>query len=151
MLYWPGHGDVIQVFGLDGNARDSITILLDDYFEVTLQNREHWFATGIPSDFRGRRVFEPLRRVARDVVEFPDDHPYIYEMMAGPRNTVWLRRSPGGRRQAVWDVAIGQQTDRVVLREGHRLLALHNNYGINDRLVDWTTVVSHVDSLLSFH
>lgn len=129
ILYWPGHGHDVQVVDLDGVARDSITLLLDDRFEVTPEDREHWFA-GFPSDFKGQRVFEPLKRVARDIMEFPDDHPLFYQMMAGPRNTVWVRRTPGGRQQAVWDVASEQRTSRVMLREGYMLLALHNNYGI---------------------
>jgi len=133
VLYWPGHGKDIQVIGLDGIARDPVTLVLDDRFEVTSQDREHWIATAIPSEFRGQRVFEPLRPVAREIVEFPGDHALFYEMMAGPANTVWLRRNPNGRAQVVWDVwdaAIGQPTNRVMLREGLRLLALHNNYGI---------------------
>lgn len=129
VLYWPGHGHDIQIVDLDGNARDSITLPLDDRFEVTSEDREYWFA-GFPSDFKGQRVFEPLKRVARDIMEFPDHHPLFYDMMAGPRNTVWLRRTPSGRQQVVWDVASEQRTDRVMLREGHWLLALHNNYGI---------------------
>ncbi len=148
LLYWPGHGQDIQVVDLDGNAGDPITLFVDDRFEVTAQDQEHWFATGIPSDFRGQRVFEPLRRVARDIVEFPNDHPLFYEMMAGSGNAVWIRRTPSGRRQAVWDVASGQRTSRVVLPEDHRLLTLYRNYVVMLKTDDANPIAVEVRLLM---
>ncbi len=130
ILYWPGQGRDIQVIGLDGSIDETIPLPVDDLLEVTSEDREHWIQTGIPRDFQGIRAFEPLRRVARDIVEFPEHHPLLYNIISGPHNTMWLRRTPNGRSQIIWDVVTSRGTSRVLLSRGQKLLGLHSGYAV---------------------
>jgi hypothetical protein len=91
---------------------------------VQLADRENWFATAIPTEFMGQRVFEPLRRHARDVVRFPDHLPLVLDLMADPGGGVWVRRTTEGTGET-W-ILLRENTQRVTLRfpPGRQLLAV---------------------------
>lgn len=60
---------------------------------VTPGDREWWIENEIPSEFMGRRVFEPLREVARRELQFPDTLPPVLALEADDSGAVWAKRS----------------------------------------------------------
>ena len=75
-----------------------------DAYAVTDADRAWWFDDAIPSEFMGRRgIFEPLRRVARETVRFPQRLPSVLELEADPAGGVWLRRTTSATGE-VWSL-----------------------------------------------
>ena len=129
VVYWPGTGTELQVVGLDGKATSSYVLPGNEPVEVTPGDREQWFRTGIPTEFRGRRPFEPLRRKARQTVEFPEHHPAVLGLLGAADGAVWVKRQTSLRAESrgqVWDVVDedGALIDRVTLPVGHLLMAV---------------------------
>ncbi|MXX72663.1 MAG: hypothetical protein F4205_14915 [Gemmatimonadetes bacterium] len=129
LVYWPAHGEELQIVGLDGTQTTSIVLPIEDRFEITAGDREWWFRTGIPTEFRGRRPFEPLRRVARQTVDFPPHQPLVLELLGAPNGAVWVKRQTSlsdESRGQVWDVVDreGGFVDRITLPVGHLLMAV---------------------------
>lgn len=57
------------------------------------EDREWWIDDTIPEEFMGQRVFEPLRPVARERLEFPERLPPVLDAIEDAVGGVWLRRS----------------------------------------------------------
>jgi len=141
---WQGPDSEVRILGLDGEQRSVVTLALGDRFEVTAEDREFWFQNAIPQEIFGQRgVFDPLREVARRTVDFPGYHPPVFELLSGPDDLLWVRRTPDGRDQ-VWDIvdAQGQLASRVSLAPRQALMAV-----IPDRLVLKVTDALGVESV----
>ena len=155
ILYWPGQGRDIQVIGLDGSIDETIPLPVDDLLEVTSEDQEHWIresfgflmglvskGTAAEATAAGGLKCTPLACCTVDAndeicdcfwkseVEFPEHHPLLYSIISGPHNTMWLRRTPNGRSQIIWDVVTSRGTSRVLLSRGQRLLGLHSGYAV---------------------
>lgn len=144
VAFWQGPDSEVRILGLDGDLISVVSLALDDHFEVTPEDREFWFQNAIPQEIFGRRgVFDPLREVARRTVDFPRYHPPVFELLSGPDDLLWVRRTPDGRDQ-VWDVvdAQGQPATRVALGAGQALMAV-----IPDHLVLKVTDALGVESV----
>ena len=129
VAFWQGPDSEVRILGFDGVLKSVVSLALDDRFEVTAEDREFWFQNAIPQEFMGQRVFEPLRRKARRTVDFPRYHPPVFELVGGPNDLLWVRRTPDGRDQ-VWDIVDtqGQLASRVSLTMGQTLLAVVPDY-----------------------
>ena len=125
VAFWQGSDAEVRILGLDGTLKSVVPLALDDRFEVTADDREYWFQNAIPQEVFGQRVFEPLRQAARRTVDFPRYHPPVFELLGGPGDVLWVRRTPDGRDQ-VWDVvdAQGRLANRVFLAPGQALMAV---------------------------
>ena len=125
VAFWQGPESEVRILGLDGGLKSVVTLALDDRFEVTAEDREFWFQDAIPQEVFGQRVFEPLREKARQTVDFPRYHPPVFELLGGPDDLLWVRRTPDGRDQ-VWDVVDtqGQLAGRISLTPGQALMAV---------------------------
>lgn len=125
VAFWQGPDSEIRILGFDGVLKTVIAPSLGDRFEVTADDRELWFQNAIPQEFLGQRVFEPLREEARRVVDFPEYHPSVFELLGGPDDRLWVRRTPDGRSQT-WDIidTQGQFANRVSLTPGEVLVAV---------------------------
>lgn len=126
LVYWPALGHQLQVVKLDGTPSTSIVLPLEDRIEITAGDGEEWFRTGIPTEFMGRRPFEPLRQKARQTVDFPPHQPLVLGLLASPDGVVWVKRQTSLREESrgqVWDVVDteGKFVDRVTLPVGHLL------------------------------
>ena len=138
VAFWQGPDPEVRILGFDGEQRSMVSLALGDRFEVTAEDREYWLQNEIPQEFQGQRVFEPLRQEARRTVDFPQYHPLLFELLNGPDDLLWVRRTPDGRDQ-VWDVvdAEGQLASRVSLASGQALMAVipdHLVVGVTDDL-----------------
>ena len=122
---WPGPGPEVGILKLGGGLESAVLLPFDDRFQVTDDDREFWFRNAIPTELFGQRVFEPLRAEARRTVEFPRDHPLVFELLGGPDDRLWVRRTPDGRDQ-IWDIvdSQGQLASRVSLTPGQALMAV---------------------------
>ncbi len=143
VAFWQGPGPEVRMIGFDGAQETVISLALDDRFEVTTEDREYWLQNEIPQEFQGQRVFEPLRQEARRTVDFPQYHPLLFELLNGPDDVLWVRRTPDGRDQ-VWDIAdaLGQLAGRVSLAPGQVLMAV-----VPDHLVLKVTDALGVESI----
>ncbi len=144
VAFWSGSDSEVQILDFDGQRRSVVTLGFDDRFEVTEQDREFWFQNAIPDEIFGQRgVFDPLREVARRTVDFPRYHPTVFELLNGPDDLLWVRRTPDGRDE-VWDIvdARGQPASRVALAPGEALMAV-----IPDHLVLKVTDALGVESV----
>ena len=144
VAFWRGPDPEVRILGFDGEQRSVVSLALDDRFEVTEEDREYWFQNAIPNEVFGQRgVFDPLRDVARRTVDFPRYHPTMFDLLRGPDELLWVRRTPAGRDQ-VWDVvdAQGQPASRVALGPDQALMAV-----IPDRLVLKVTDALGVESV----
>ena len=135
VVHWPGTGQELQVVGLDGQLESTIELPMGDHVAVTVADRERWFRTGIPTEFMGRRPFEPLRRKARQTVEFPEYHPAVLELLGGPDRAIWVKRQTSvaaGSRGQAWDVVDrdGALVGRALLPVGHLLMAVHRDQAV---------------------
>ena len=141
---WHGPDSEVRILGLDGEQRSVVTLALGDRFEVTAEDREFWFQNAIPQEVFGQRgVFDPVREVARRTVDFPRYHPPVFELLSGPDDLLWVRRTPDGRDQ-VWDIVDtqAQLASRVSLAPRQALMAV-----IPDRLVLKVTDALGVESV----
>lgn len=88
------------------------------------EDREWWIDDTIPEDFMGQRVFEPLRPVARERLEFPERLPPVLDAMEDAVGGVWLRRSTPVRGER-WALVRrdGVLRGEIVLPAGRELLA----------------------------
>ncbi|NIR43532.1 MAG: hypothetical protein GWN99_06490 [Gemmatimonadetes bacterium] len=93
-LWSPGR-DGLDLLDRDGRTLTTIEGV-GDALEVRPEDREHWFRHAIPSEFMGRPVFDPLRPVAREAVEFPEHFPPVLELAGDTRGGVWIRKSTQG-------------------------------------------------------
>lgn len=121
-LWRPGAAD-IQLLDLDGVERARIPGV-GARLPVRDEDREIWFRDAIPQDFMGRRVFEPIRQRAREVMEFPERFPAVLELMGDPEGGVWVRKSTAGTGQ-VWHLLArdGRELGSLRFPPGRRLLA----------------------------
>ena len=144
VAFWDGSDSGVRILGFDGEQRSVVSLALDDRFEVTEADREYWLQNEIPQEIFGQRgVFDPLREVARRTVDFPRYHPAVFDLLRGPDELLWVRRTPGGQDQ-VWDVvdAQGQPASRVALAPDQALMAV-----IPDHLVLKVTDALGVESV----
>lgn len=126
VAFWRGPDPEVRILGFDGTQMSVVSLALDDRFEVTGEDREYWLQNAIPQEIFGQRgVFDPLREVARRTVDFPGYHPTVFELLGGPDDLLWVRRTPDGRNQ-VWDIvdARGQPTSRITLAPDQALMAV---------------------------
>ena len=128
VVYWSGSGEQLEATSVDGTATHTLSLPVSDRFEVTADDRESWIRTGIPTEFMGRRPFEPLRAVARETVEFPDHHALVRQLLTDDQDRIWVRRNRSG--EPVWDVVerTGQMSGRVTLPRGFSLRAVIPGY-----------------------
>ena len=126
VAFWQEPDSEVKILGFDGALKPVVALALDDRFEVTAEDREFWFQNAIPQEIFGQRgVFGPLREEARRTVDFPRYHPLMFELLGGPDDLLWVRRTPDGRDQ-VWDIVgtQGQLASRVSLTPGQALMAV---------------------------
>ena len=126
VAFWQGPDPEVRILDFDGRVKSVVSLKnLDDRFEVADEDREYWFQNEIPQEFDGQRVFEPLRAEARRTVEFPRYHPIVFELLGGPDDDLWVRRTPDGRDQ-IWEIVDtqGQRASRVSLTPGQALMAV---------------------------
>lgn len=110
---------------LDRDGRlEGTTALPWEGLPVTGGDREWWVDATIPESFMGQRVFEPLRSVARETLEFPERLPLVLAALEDAGGGVWLRRTTPvhGERWALVDRS-GHVSGDVVLPPGRELLA----------------------------
>ena len=70
------------------------------------------FAAGVAGDFTPERLKRPMsdreaerrRRIARDLITFPQRHPPVRRIVAGSDGSIWLRRETWPRPADVWEV-----------------------------------------------
>jgi len=121
--FWDGIQPAILVLDRTGRRVGQIP-LPAARFNVTPADREHWLATAIPTEFLGRRVFEPLRARAREHVVFPRELPRVLKMKEDGAGGVWVCSStPATGERWTW---LGSAGERAAfrLRPGRELLAL---------------------------
>ncbi len=148
VAFWQGPDSDVRILGLDGDLTSVVTLALDDRFEVTAEDREFWLQNDIPQEIFGQRgVFDPLREVARQTVDFPRYHPMVFELLNGPDDLLWVRRTPDGQDE-VWDIvdARGQRASRITLAPDRALMAV-----IPDHLVLKVTDALGVESVEVHH
>lgn len=87
-------------------------------------DREWWLNAEIPEEFMGQRVFEPLRKKAREDVDFPSYLPVALEFLPDPAGGVWVRQTTAGSGQ-IWTLvtAAGERAS-FRLPPGRELLAI---------------------------
>ena len=143
VAFWQEPETEVRILGFDGELISTFPLPFDDRIEVAADDREHWFQNAIPTELFGQRVFEPLRAEARRTVEFPRSHPLVFELLGGPDDRLWVRRTPDGRDQ-IWDIvdSQGQLVRRVSLTAGQALMAV-----IPDHLVVKVTDALGVESV----
>lgn len=125
VAFWQGPDSEVRILDLGGGLQSAFSLPFGDRFEVTADDRESWFQNAIPKEIFGQPVFEPLSEAARRTVDFPRYHPLMFELLAGPGDLLWVRRTPDGRDQ-VWDVvdSQGQLASRVSLAPDQALMAV---------------------------
>ena len=130
IVLWRGPDTEVSILNFDGTPKSTLSLALDDRFEITEEDREHWLQNAIPREFMGQRVFEPVRQKARETVDFPLYHPPVFGLLSGPDNLLWVRRTPRGRETQVWDVvdSQGQPAARVSFAAGLALMAIIPNH-----------------------
>lgn len=117
---------------LDLSGKELARIPLpSDAFTVTALDREWWFNEAIPQEFMGKRVFEPVRLLARKQITFPRVFPVVTGLIGDPAGAVWIRRTStaGGE---VWQ-RLGTPSTRPAglhLPPGRALLALGRTVAI---------------------
>lgn len=93
--------------------------------EVTEADREWWIANRIPADFQGRAVFEPLRDVAREELDFPERHAPVLALERDPAGGVWVKRTLESEGERWTRLAPGGAvTGDFRLPPGRRLIAI---------------------------
>jgi len=143
VAFWQGPDPEVRILGFDGTPMSVVSLAFDNRLEVTAADREFWLQNAIPQEMFGQRVFEPARREARRTVDFPRYHPLIFELLAGPEDLLWVRRTPGGRDE-IWDIMDpqGEPAGRVSLDPGQVLMAV-----IPDHIVLKVTDVVGVEAV----
>lgn len=92
---------------------------------VQEEDRETWFREAIPEDFMGQRVFDPVRRRAREVVRFPTSFPPVLELHGGPSGAIWIRKNTAGAGQVWYAVTReGKELGSLRLPAGRHLLSV---------------------------
>ncbi len=121
---WYPESTAIVLLDFDGRPTAHLPVPPSTY-PVHDADREFWFQTAIPTEFMGRRVFEPIRRRAREVVEFPRRFPPVLELQSDPNGGVWIRKTSAGSGQ-VWAMldARGATGTTIRLPPGRTLLTV---------------------------
>jgi hypothetical protein len=120
--FWDGIQPAILVLDRTGRRVRRIP-LPPARVPVAPADREHWFATEIPTEFLGRRVFEPLRARARESVVFPRELPPVLKMKEDRTGGVWVCSStPATGERWTWFGNAGQRAT-FRLPPGRELLA----------------------------
>lgn len=121
-IWHPDRGSGIR---LVGDPADRSLSRLGEIWPVTEADREHWFTSVIPEDFMGRRVFEPIRRKARETMVFPDSLPPVLDLEPEPSGGVWIRKTTAGSGEVWTLVSLADEVrGRLRLPVGRRLLAV---------------------------
>ena len=82
---------------------------------VTRGEREmmrEWFAAGVAGDRTPERLRPPWgvrdaerrRRIARELITFPETHPPVGRILAGSDGSIWLLRETWPRATTVWEI-----------------------------------------------
>jgi hypothetical protein len=123
LAFWDGREPALRLLDRTGRVAGRLPLPAGRH-PVTQADREAWFASGIPADIRGQRVFEPLRERAREQVRFPQHFPAALALLPDPGGGVWVQRTAtaGGQRWAY--LRGGQPPLQVHFPAGHRLLAV---------------------------
>ena len=95
----------------------------------------------------------PLRRVARQTVDFPPHQPLVLELLGAPNGAVWVKRQRSlseESRGQVWDVVDreGGFVDRITLPVGHLLMAVLADYVVIRTTTELGSDVVQVHRLL---
>lgn len=88
---------------------------------VTREEREmmrEWFAAGVAGDRRPERLRPPWgvrdaerrRRIARELISFPETHPPVGRILAGSDGSIWLLRETWPHPTNVWEIYDEQGT-----------------------------------------
>jgi hypothetical protein len=128
-VWQPGAPNIV-VLDLTGREVERLPVP-GGSFRVLPADREWWFANAIPGDFRGGRIFEAVRRLARDKVRFPESHAPVTGLEADATGAIWVRRTGTGAGE-VWQ-RIGTNGGIVAtlrLPRGRRLLDLGDGIAI---------------------
>jgi hypothetical protein len=124
IAFWQAMSSGIQLLNVTGAEVGHLGDVGGSY-DVSREDREFWFADAIPSEFMGQRVFEPIRRVARETVTFPEHFPPVLDLYPDADEGLWIRKTTAGSGE-VWTWVDGTGTERGSLRfpRGRRLLAV---------------------------
>jgi hypothetical protein len=119
---WLPENGHIQLINLQGRERGRVSAV-GPSVPVRAEDRETWFRTAIPEEFMGQRVFEPIRRRAREVMTFPDEFPPVMELQGDPAGGIWVRKNTAGAGQ-IWYLVTrrGAELGSIRLPVGRRLL-----------------------------
>lgn len=91
---------------------------------VSTADREWWIDNEIPADFMGQKVFEPLRRKAREEVKFPAYLPVALSLLPDPSGGVWVQRTTSGSGE-IWSlVTASGEGASIKLPPGRELLSV---------------------------
>jgi len=121
---WFPEREHIQLLDLHGRERGRVA-RVGPSLPVQEEDRETWFREAIPEDFMGQRVFEPVRRRAREVVRFPTSFPPVLELHGDPSGVIWIRKNTEGAGQVWYAVTReGKELGSLRLPAGRRLLSV---------------------------
>lgn len=123
IAFWDGRESVVRLLDLTGRVVGRLPLPASRY-AVTAPDREAWFASAIPSEIRGQRVFEPLRQRARTEVRFPGHFPAVLGLRADPSGGVWVQQTPSASGQRWVLLREGQAPARIQLPPRQTLLAI---------------------------
>lgn len=115
----------LRLRGLQSGSGVVVLPVTWEGLRVSSVDKDEWLATAIPADFKGQRVFEPLRAVARREVRFPDQLPPVLALEPDPVGGVWVKRRPAASGE-IWRLVgtDGATTGEIALPEGRKLLAV---------------------------
>lgn len=124
VAHWQPEDDQLHFYNIDGKPVGQATVPAGDV-RVSEADREYWVETAIPEDFMGRRVFEPLRPIARDRATFPRLFPAVLNLLPDPNGNVWIQRSVASSGESWISVdRAGRVVSEVELPVGRELLAV---------------------------
>ena len=120
-IWFPERGH-IQLLDLHGRPRGQIAAV-GPSLPVQAEDRETWLSEAIPEEFMGQRVFEPIRRRAREVMRFPTAFPAVLELHGDPSGAIWIRKNTAGTGQVWYAITrAGTELGSLRLPVGRRLL-----------------------------
>jgi hypothetical protein len=120
---WSGVTPTIMILDTRGRTVGQLP-LPKSRFRISDADRDWWISREIPEDFMGRRVFEPLRRKARQDLEFPNLFPPAIAFLADPGGGVWLQRTTSGSGEVWTLVTPAGERASFKLPPGRELLAV---------------------------
>lgn len=123
IAFWNGRDREIRLLDASGRMVGRLPLPTTRY-AVAAADREAWLAASIPSEIRGQRVFEPLRRQARTEVRFPSHFPAVLALRADPAGGVWVLQTGSATGQRWVYLAEGRPPVHIQLPARQSLLAV---------------------------